>query len=724
MANIETLGTLGGLGAPADSAGGTLKRAPQGAPEIDGELGASGTPIFSGFLRELGEYNPQFAGGPFACFQLYEQMRRSDAQVRATLQACKLPIRGAEWTVVAPEDASPVEQEATDFVEHNLFERVNFEAAIENALLMLDFGCAAHEDVWEIDGGQVCLKRLAPRLPLTFYRWITKPGTDDLAWLDQMGYRAGSYVNVSIPAGKLALFTFQQEGANYAGQSLLRAVYQHWYTKQALYAVDAIGCERNGMGVPVITMGEGAKKEDRVAATDWVQKLIVHEKTGLVLPPGWTFKLEGVTGTLRDPKDSIQHHNMMIAMAALNQFMVMGQGQHSSGNRSLGETMSDFFFMGLQATANLIAQVFNETTVRRLVDFNFPGVVNYPRLVPQRIMALKFEAIVDALSKLGTAGMMTPDPDLEAWLREQVGAPEKPEDWAAAAPGTEAVPAKDLKPGAAAAAAAEKEEEKEVRASAAAQDVPGNLRRAPRGAECHLALTEIVSGLDKGRDDVAAALRAARSRIQAEVVNKLVNTPVRRMHQVSIAPDAKLIAEVEAILGGVKDFGQQQVAGERARQGMTDAATVRMAAKREALGVYADGVVSEFQNGLTARAANVALDHMRRPLDATKGEVIRSIESDLDDQSDKWVDAVASKGANESFADGRDAGYEQYKDEIGSVIYSALLDINTCEQCAGADGAEAATPDGIPDVPNPDCDGGDKCRCVHVYVFSDEGKAA
>ena len=56
--------------------------------------------------------------------------------------------------------------------------------------------------------------------------------------------------------------------------------------------------------------------------------------------------------------------------------------------------------------------------------------------------------------------------------------------------------------------------------------------------------------------------------------------------------------------------------------------------------------------------------------------------------------------------------------------YSALLDSNTCDNCGDADGEEGDTPDDITDVPNPDCDGGDKCRCVHVYVFDDEVKAA
>ncbi|MDE2097847.1 MAG: DUF935 family protein [Patescibacteria group bacterium] len=753
MAKIETLAKLGGIPDMAPPAEGIYGVGPA-APPVDGEMGAAGTPIFGGFLRELGEYNPNFSGGPFASFLLYEQMRRSDGRVASVLSACKLPISSAEWAINPPEDASDEEKAAADFIEDQIFHKNSLKAAIQNALLMLDFGCAVHEDVWRMDGGKVCLERMAPRLPLTFYRWLTNPGTDELAGLDQLGYRAGSYVHATMPIGKIALFTYRQEGANYAGRSLQREMYQHWYSKQALYAIAAIAAERNGMGVPVVTMGPKAKLEDKKAALAWVSALVTHEKTGLVLPPEWKFDLIGVKGTVRDPEPLIQHHDAMIAAVALCSFIVMGQsGGRSSGNRSLGETMSDFFFQGLQATADYIGQVFSETTIARLVKFNFGEGVRPPRLVPQDLIASKIETIGTVLAQLsGKNALITPDTDLEAWLREKLGAPERmpdlsgddPEDQAAQVPPGQPVqqpvgqpvqpkqntqPTEQQQPGAPAKqgkAGAPARGGKKVKASEAAWRAPKTAHQAM--AESHLALFDIVSSLDKGRNDVATALRGARSRMQAEVVNKLVNTPVANMHRVSIAPDEKLRTEVHKVLAGVHDFGREQVGRERARQlsgrPPGDAATVRMSARRDPLGVYADGVVSEFTNSLTARAANVALDHLRRPGDATKGEVIRNIESDLDEQSDKWIDPVASKGTNEAFADGRQAGYEDYKDEIGSVIYSALLDINTCGDCANADGQEGATPGDIPDVPNPDCDGGDKCRCVHVYVFSDEGKEA
>ena len=48
-------------------------------------IGLPGTPIFHGFLEDFGEYNPQLEG--LTAIRTYEKMRRSDAQVAATLLA-------------------------------------------------------------------------------------------------------------------------------------------------------------------------------------------------------------------------------------------------------------------------------------------------------------------------------------------------------------------------------------------------------------------------------------------------------------------------------------------------------------------------------------------------------------------------------------------------------------------------------------------------------------
>jgi phage gp29-like protein len=382
------------------------------------EIGTTGTPFFSGYLRDLGEYNPALEG--LAAFAVYEKMRRSDAQVAATLMAMKLPLLSAEWTVSAPANPTPVEREAADLVRACLFEEIKFSAVLRNALLMLDFGCSAHEEVWRIDGNRVRIAKLAPRPPVTFQRWITDQD-EGLVAIEQYGAKGQTYVTATVPAEKLALFTHEQEGSNFAGRSVLRACYQHWYIKSNLYKIDAIAAERNGMGVPYIIMGTDAKKEDRETALAYVAKLSTHEKAGVVLPNGWTFGLKGVEGATRDPQDAMAHHNMMIAMSALAQFMMLGQS--SGGNRALGESLGDFFYLALQATAKTIEQELSRTTIRRLVDFNFAGITRYPRITAQKIQAIKFEMLHMALKGLSGVGLVQGDDELESYLRKMMGLP-------------------------------------------------------------------------------------------------------------------------------------------------------------------------------------------------------------------------------------------------------------------------------------------------------------
>ena len=61
-------------------------------------MGLPGTPITSGFVRDLGEYNPKLEG--LNGIWTYQEMRRGDGQVAGTLRACKLPILSAKWEIV------------------------------------------------------------------------------------------------------------------------------------------------------------------------------------------------------------------------------------------------------------------------------------------------------------------------------------------------------------------------------------------------------------------------------------------------------------------------------------------------------------------------------------------------------------------------------------------------------------------------------------------------
>src|SRR2546425_5625045 len=262
-----------------------------------------GTPIISGFLTDIGEYNPELQGRN--AVQVYEKMRRGDGQVEATLQALMLPVLSANWEVVPAaggdsgrrtgsngegKDTAAKAKEVAGFVKENLFGGLEFrtstggwatqswEEVIRNALLMLPFGCAAHEDVYTVDKGMLRLRMLADLLPITFYRWHVDEDGRTLLYLGQYGYRGARFEQVSVPADKITVFTFRREAANFWGRSVLRPAYPHWYIKNQLYRIDAISAERNSLGVPVIILPPGFSKEDHDAAVNFVTQLAAHER--------------------------------------------------------------------------------------------------------------------------------------------------------------------------------------------------------------------------------------------------------------------------------------------------------------------------------------------------------------------------------------------------------------------------------------------------------------
>ena len=440
-------------------------------------MGLPGTPITAGFIRDLGEYNPKLEG--LNGIWTYQEMRRGDGQVAGTLRACKLPILSAKWEVV-PGDASghgtrdtghgtrgsdsslvtrysslvsstgagqttaDKAKEVSAFIRANLFSGLEWQDSrgswhtqdwkdvVRCALRMQDFGAACYEEVMTIDGDRIRVRRMADRQALTFYRWHTDPHTVDpnippfiyddgetLYALEQWGYRSNRFEYVLLPTDKACVFTHDQEGANFWGIPLTRAMYPHWFVKKHLERIDAMACERNSLGVPMIMLPPNPSKQDVQTAQNWVTQLAAHEKTGLSLPNGAEFKLVGIEGRIREILPSIQYHKQQIATSCLAMFMELGQTQ--SGSRALGESQTDFFLLATQNTADYIAHQIRNSTIRRLVTWNFGPDAPVPYLVPANVQARSIGTMAAIIAQLAQAGAWISDRSSVNQARHELG---------------------------------------------------------------------------------------------------------------------------------------------------------------------------------------------------------------------------------------------------------------------------------------------------------------
>lgn len=387
--------------------------APDAKKIVGPAIGESGVVMNSGVITGE-EYNPKLQGQ--GALKAYNEMRSNDATVNATLDIVKLPIQGADYDVdPASEDVRDVA--AADLVKTCLFHLVEWPKFLEEALTYLDFGFCVFEMVFEsrvIDGQErIALVDLQFMKQTSVQGWELKDG----------GYGVKQVVNGKdyyIPGAKLVRFTHKQEGANYQGRSVLRTAHKHWYIKDKLYRIDAVGHERQALGVVQIIKPKGAQEKDEKKVVKLVRNLRANESSYLMHPDGWTVQFMDMKAkSLKDIEPSINHHDRQISKNVLAQFLEIGAAG-SSGTRSTSEDQSSLLDMARDNIAKKLVDVLQNTVVRTLVDLNFNDV-EYPTLRVGKISDDNIPVISEAVAKFVDAGVLHPTPADENTTRKMIG---------------------------------------------------------------------------------------------------------------------------------------------------------------------------------------------------------------------------------------------------------------------------------------------------------------
>lgn len=689
-------------------------------PKLD-ELGRMGTPFFNGITAD--EYNSDLQGQ--RGIETYDKMRRSDAQVQAVLWVCELPIRSARWAVEpGGDDAKSIE--IAEAVEANLLEEmsITWDDFLRHALLMLPFGFMVFEKVWERRDGGLRYRKLAPRMPASIDKWDMEldgglKGVQQLVWAN------GTFERPYIPIEKLLIFTNRKEGANWAGMSLLRAAYKHWYYKDNMYRVDAIAMERHGVGVPYVKMGAEAAVEDYEEAADILQSLHAHERSYVVGKHCWEeFSMVGIdrpTQSVVSLKDSIQHHDVMIARSILAQFINLGSTE--TGSYALSEDQSSFFLMALQAVANQITDVMNTYAIKPLVNVNWGPQDKYPRLTYSKLEQRDLFTYGDAIQKLISSGAIVVDEGLRDTIRDLYGLPEEPDTLEVVTPAPDADEEEDAD-----------EQRADAEATLSEPHSCGHTHqlneepfwRPLRATEDRMVLEEIDNIVEEGR---AAYVRAAES-VAARQIDRLVELAVPLVE--SREPDkvtnlsAPYKAEMADVLTGVlTDLyrrGYDGVLWERWR---------KTAQPAEAPLTLDDPVNAQPYLAAKARAAAQLLGLrlvaalVWESLDQIKTGTldVDALRAVMETLSARELLKSAQISVGEAISFGRRDAAESIRDDIEYAQYSAILDRRVCEVCAGLDGLEVSLDDPRYEQympPNPECLGGDRCRCVWILVFKGE----
>lgn len=300
---------------------------------------------------------------------------------------------------------------------------------------MYEFGFSVIEKVYETrewapkrNGANrrkyTMLKKLAPR-PTPTIGEIKYDNNGGPVSVEQMAVQAdGKPVKKTIPIEKLIIFSFNKKGGNLEGKSILRTAYKHWYYKENLYKIDGIQKERHGMGFPVIELPIGYKPTDVVAGNELVQNIRTNEKGGAVLPPNFILRFLELPGQPVDVLRSIEHHNGMIMLNTMTQFLLLGM-EGTGGGRATSGSHQDMFMKSNRYAAQLICDELNYYCIPQLVAYNF-DTDKLPRLAVRNIGESKeLQQWASAIANLMANNAITPDIETEQWIRTILDAPLK-----------------------------------------------------------------------------------------------------------------------------------------------------------------------------------------------------------------------------------------------------------------------------------------------------------
>lgn len=355
---------------------------------------------------------------------VFDRMRRQDAQVASVLRAVKSPIVRTQWRV----DGRGCSEDVTRFVAQNLGlpivgesdddyraqmrgrDRFSWDEHLRLALLMLEFGHMFFEQVYRIDDqGAFRIRKLGPRLPRTISK-INTASDGGLVSIEQYGGPT-AVKGIVLPVNRLVAYVMEREGGNWIGQSLLRAAYKNWLLKDRALRTWSTSIDRNGVGIPdyEAAPGEASLKAGQQIATD----LRAGDNSGVARPNGSKLSLLGVDGTLPDIEKFVQYHDAQIARSALGHFLNLGsQTNGQVGSYNLGSVFADTFHLGLDAVANQIARTADAHIIEDLVDINFGASVPAPRLTYDPIGTRQTE-----LDRVRESAGLGSDADLVRFLR-------------------------------------------------------------------------------------------------------------------------------------------------------------------------------------------------------------------------------------------------------------------------------------------------------------------
>lgn len=423
------------------------------AEEYFSTSGSTGLARFSGHIDE--EWHQKLKG--IQGVRAWREMRDNDSVIGNAAHLIESMIRQTRWQVVPSEEGGEESERWAVFVDECLSDMSHtFHEFISEVLSMLWFGWAYFEKVYKVRGGPDAEDpRFRSRYSDNLIGWrkiaIRSQETLDCWQFDDDGgiqgmwqIAAPDYRRVFIPIEKAILFRTQIHKNNPEGRSLLRNGWRSWSFLKRLQEIEAIGIERDLVGLPVIHlpaayMDAGATADKQQARNEFatlLQQIRRNEHEGVLFPAEVNddgtpsgFKLQLLTsGGSRqiDVGETIKRYQRDIAMTLMTQFSFLGMDQ--VGSFSLSSDQTSMFSTALGSILDNIEETFHRFATVELMKLNGVPPEYHPKLKHGDLEKEDVVRFSEMISQLVANGIISADSNLEDFTREKLGLPARPDD--------------------------------------------------------------------------------------------------------------------------------------------------------------------------------------------------------------------------------------------------------------------------------------------------------
>lgn len=365
----------------------------------------------------------------------FDKMARTDAVTKVSLNAAKVPVLAADF-YIDPMGDEQVHRDVGEFVHWNIFEGMTTPWAfvLVKILKMYQHGNSILEPVYENREWSPSRKMANRRLYTTVRKLAYRPSltiqsieTDDNGGPVEIIQNAldsnGKTREVHIPIEKAIIFPLG-DSDDLMGESILRSAYQHWYYKTHMYKIDAIQKEHHGIGIPTADIPPGATEAEKIILRAMLANIRTNEKGYVLKVPGMNLEFMKLEGQLVDVLKSASHHDVLILLNVMAEFMMLGIEQ-SGGGRATSGAQLDMFYKSEWFVANFICACLNQWLIPRLVRYNFETDV-IPQMKVRNIgQSKELQQIASAFASLADKNIITPDMPLEQHVRRMLDAPAK-----------------------------------------------------------------------------------------------------------------------------------------------------------------------------------------------------------------------------------------------------------------------------------------------------------